>query len=109
MSKCPTHIYKLVPLRPTVDGYHDVSGYMCEVVVLLGLTAIPRVFLSKPSATQPSPNPTVAHPVVWRVPFPKDVVDSMVSWTKPQDTDNNSGWNWQVASSTVIVWHNVLW
>ena len=80
MSKCPTHIYKLVPLRPTVDGYHDVSGYMCEVVVLLGLTAIPRVFLSKPSATQPSPNPTVAHPVVWRVPFPKDVVDSLVCW-----------------------------
>ena len=24
-----THIYELVPLQPTLDGYHDVSGYMC--------------------------------------------------------------------------------
>ena len=30
----PTHMYELVPLQPTVDGYHDASGYMCGGVVL---------------------------------------------------------------------------
>ena len=45
VPKRPTRIYNLVPLRTTVDGYHDASGYMCGGVVLPGPTAIPRVFL----------------------------------------------------------------
>ena len=28
VSKRPTCIYKLVPLRQPMDGYHDASGYM---------------------------------------------------------------------------------
>ena len=28
VAKRPTRMYELVPLRPTVDGYHDTSGYM---------------------------------------------------------------------------------
>ena len=28
MAKRPTRRYELVPLRQTVDGYHDTSGYM---------------------------------------------------------------------------------
>ena len=28
VDKRPTRMYELVPLRPTVDGYHDASGYM---------------------------------------------------------------------------------
>ena len=43
VSNRPTHIYELVPLRPTVDGYQDASGYMCGGVVLPGLVAIPRI------------------------------------------------------------------
>ena len=31
-------MYELVPLRPTVDGYHDVSGYMCGGVVPVNMT-----------------------------------------------------------------------
>ena len=34
VAKRPTEIYELVPLRPTVDGYHDASGYMCGGMVL---------------------------------------------------------------------------
>ena len=34
VSKRPTRMYELVPLRPTVDSYHDASGYMCGGVVL---------------------------------------------------------------------------
>ena len=28
--------------------------------------------------------------IVWRMPFPKDIVDSLVIWTNPQGTVNNS-------------------
>ena len=34
VAKWPTRMYKLVPLHPTVDSYHDASGYMCGGVVL---------------------------------------------------------------------------
>ena len=90
MSKRPTHIYELVPLKHTVDGYHDASSYMCGRVVLPGPTAIPWVLPRQPSATRSSPNPTVDQPMVRRKPFPKDIVDSLVSWTNPQGTVNNS-------------------
>ena len=83
-------IYKLFLLRPTVDGYHDALGYMCGSVLLPGPTAIPRISLPDPSAVWPSPNPNKAHPIVWRTPFPKDIVDSLVSWTNPQGIVKNS-------------------
>ena len=90
VAKRPTQMYELVPLRPTVDGYHDTSGYMCGGMVLPGPTATLRTFPPQPSVVRPSPNPTGAHPIVWRMPFPKDIVKSLVSWTNPQGTVNNS-------------------
>ena len=89
----PTCIYELVPLQPTVDGYHDASGYMCSGVVLPGPTAIPWTLPPQPSAPRPSPNPNGAHPVVWCMPFPKDIVDSLVSWKNPQGTDTTQNCN----------------
>ena len=75
----PTHIYELVPLRPNVDGYRNASSYMCGGMALPRPTAIPRILPPQPSTAQPSPNPNVDHPIVWRTPFPKDIVDSLVS------------------------------
>ena len=86
----PTRMYELVTLRPTVDGYHDASSYMCGGVVLPGPTAIPRSLPPQPSAARPSPNPNRAHPIVWRMTLPKDIVDYLVSWTNPRGTVNNS-------------------
>ena len=83
VAKRPTQMYELVPLRLTVDGYHDASKYMCGGVVLPGPTSTPRKLPPQPSAARPSPNPTGAHPIVWRMPFPKDVVESLVSCTNP--------------------------
>ena len=83
-------MYELVPLRQTVDGYHDASGYMCGGVVLPGPTATPLTLPPHPSDERPSPNPLGAHPIVWHMPFPKDIVESLVSWTNPQGTVNNS-------------------
>ena len=90
VAKRPTRMYELVPLRPTVDGYHDALGYMCKGMVLPGPTATPWTLPPQPSAVRPSPNPTGAHPIVWRMPFPKDIVESLVSSTNPQETVNNS-------------------
>ena len=90
VAKRPTWMYELFPLRPTVDGYHNASGYMCGGVVLPGPTATPRKLPPQPSAARPSPNPTRSHKIVWRMPFPKFIVDSLVSWTNPQGTVNNS-------------------
>ena len=89
VSKRPTRIYEIVPLRLTVDGYHDASSYMCGGVVLPGPTTIPWVLPLQTSAAQSSLNPTASDPVVWRAPFPKYVVDSLVSCTNPQGTFNN--------------------
>ena len=86
----PTRMYELVPLRPTVDGYHNASGYMCGSVVLPGPTVIPWEFPPHTRAARSSPNPKGSHPIVWRIPFPKDIVDFLVSWTNPQGTVNNS-------------------
>ena len=62
VAKRPTRMYELVPLRPTVDGYHNASGYMCGGVVLPGPTATPRTLPPQPSAARPSPNPTGGAP-----------------------------------------------
>ena len=86
----PTRMYTLVPLRPTVDSYHNASGYLCGGVVLPGPTAIPQSLPPQPSAARTSPNPNGAHPIVWRIPFSKYIVDSLVSWTNPKGTVNNS-------------------
>ena len=83
-------IYKLVLVRPTVDGYHDTSGYMIGNVVPPGPTVIPWVLTLQPSAARPYPNPTAAHPVVCKAPLPKEDVDSLVSRTNPQGTVKNS-------------------
>ena len=41
MVSHPTHLFELVPLTPTPNGYHDSSGRMCGVVVLPGPSAVP--------------------------------------------------------------------
>ena len=83
-------MYELVRLRPTVDGYHNASRYMCGGVVLPGQTSTPRELPPQPSTARPSPKPTGAHPIVWRMRLPKDIVESLVSWKNPQGTVNNS-------------------
>ena len=106
----PTRMYELVPLRPTVDGYQDASGYMCGGVVLPGPTSIHQKFPPQPSAARHSPNPNGSHPIVWRMPFPKDTVESLVIWTNPQGTVNKSELELAggvVHSDFVIIWNQI--
>ena len=41
VAKRPTWMYELVPLRPTMDGYHDSSGYVYGGLVHPGAIATP--------------------------------------------------------------------
>ena len=78
-----------MPLTPTLDGYHDSSGRMCGVVVLPGPSDVPRVLQKCPSAALPSKEKLAAHPIVWRVPYPQDIVDHLVTHKNPGGDVNN--------------------
>ena len=91
MASRPTRLFKLVPLSPTLDGYHDSSGIMCGEVVLPGPSAVPRVLQKQPSAALPSKDKLAAHPIVWHVSYPQDVVDRLVTYKNPRGDINNLG------------------
>ena len=54
-----------MPLQPTLDGYHDASGYMCGGSVLPGPTVVLRTPQMQPRSAATSPEPVGAHPIVW--------------------------------------------
>ena len=90
MASRPKRLFELVPLTPTLDGYHDSSGRMCGGVVLPGPSAAPRVLQKHPIADLPSKDKLTAHPIVWSVPYPQDVVDRLVTYKTPGGDINNS-------------------
>ena len=85
-----TRLLELVPLTPTLDGYHNSSGRMCGGVVLPGPSAVPRFLQKHPSAALPSKDKLTAHPIVWRVLYPQDVVDHLGTYKNPWGGINNS-------------------
>ena len=63
LERYPTRLYKLVLLHPTLDSYHDASGYMCGGGVLPGPTTVPRTLQTQTSAVKTTLDPTGAHPI----------------------------------------------
>ena len=90
MVSRPTCLFELVPLTPTLDGYHDSSGRMCGGVVLPGPSAFPRFLQKQHSAALPSKDKLDAHPIVWCVPYTQDIVDRLVTYKNPGGDINNS-------------------
>ena len=90
MASRPTRSFKLVLLTPTLNGYHDSSGRMCGGVVLPGPSAVPRVLQKQTSASLPSKDKLATHPIVWRVPYPQDIVDRLITYKNPRGYINNS-------------------
>ena len=84
LNKLPTRLYELVLIQPTMDGYHDASGYMCGGAVPPGPTLAPRTSQPYPSAAATSLDPTGAHPIVWGEHFTVDVIEHLVSWGNPE-------------------------
>ena len=90
MASRPTRLFELVPLTPTLDDYHNSSGRMCRVVVLPGPSDVPCVLQKQPSASLLSKDKLSAHPIVWRVPYPQDVFNCLVTYKNPGGDINNS-------------------
>ena len=55
-----------------------------------GPSAVPRVLQKQPSAALPSKDKLAAHPIIWRVPYPQDIVDRLVTYKNPGGDINNS-------------------
>ena len=53
-------------------------------------SAVPRVLQKQPSAALPSKDKLASHPIVWRVPYPQDIVDCLVTYKNPGGDINNS-------------------
>ena len=79
-----------MPLTPTLDGYYDPLGKFCGGVVLPGLPAASCILQKQPSAVLPSTEKLTAHPIVWRVTYPQDVADRLVTYINPGGGTNNS-------------------
>ena len=86
LAQRPTRLYELVPLTPSLEGDHDASGYGAGGVLLPKPHTVPRPAAAA-SASDPDQRP---HPVLWRVPFPDDLVANLVSWKNPHGTVTNS-------------------
>ena len=70
MASRPTSIAEVVAKRPTTAGAEDASGD--------GMGGV--VFNLRHSS----------RPLCWRARFPSEIVDSLVSWTRPDGTLTNS-------------------
>ena len=90
LSKCPTRLYEIVPLQPTLDNYINDSRYMCGGAVLPGPTTVSRTPQLQPSAATTSPETAYAHPIVRWAHFLADITVQLVSWGKSEVQVTNS-------------------
>ena len=68
----------------------------------------PHVLQEQPSAAPPSPDPMVAHPIVWRAAFLEDIQKDLVSHTNPHGSINNSDLELAGGFCTMYAWLIVL-
>ena len=90
MGRQPTRLYEIVSLEPVLEGYYHASGYMCGELVLPVPTVMTWTPQHQPITATTHPDPSGAHPIVWRAHFPADITAQLVSWVKPEGKATNS-------------------
>jgi hypothetical protein len=94
LASRPTRLYELVPTAPTVSGTHDAAASGAGGVWLPDPSAVPRshaLLTLRPGTSQLcTVRPTQPVPVVWRLAFPTQVSDRLISVTNPHGSLNNS-------------------
>ena len=86
----PTRIQELVPLMPTVAGYHDAAGHGAGGVILPTDTAIPRATRVRFSPNGRARIQRTKGPIVWRMSFPKDITDRLATFENPRGDLTNT-------------------
>lgn len=86
----PTRLYELVPLTPTIHGNHDAAGHGAGGVWFPTPTARARTTTVCTSPHGRKRRRTRLHPVLWRMPFPRDIQDRLVSHSNPHGDLTNS-------------------
>lgn len=85
----PTRIQELIPLVPTVIGCHDAAGHGAGGVIFPTPTTVPRAArLTTPTGRKKVQSD--AAPVVWRMPFPKDVTTRLSTFENPHGELTNT-------------------
>ena len=78
LTNRPTRIAEVIPLNPCAIGYHDASGQGAGGVWFANPELHPRL------GTCPT------QPLLWRVPWPKDITSNLVSHSNPHGSITNS-------------------
>ena len=78
----PTRIPELVPLVPTLHGCHDAAGHGAGGVLFPTDLAVSR--------TQTNSAHSSLAPIVWRMPFPKTVTQTLITHNNRQGTLTNT-------------------
>ena len=90
LGQQPTKLYELVPIQPTLDGYHNVSGYICGGAVIPEPTEVPRTTQQHPKDAAISLEPAGVQPIVCQANFPADITAQLVSWGNQEGQVTNS-------------------
>ena len=77
ISSRPTRIAELVPLLSSAEGHHDASGMGAGGVWF-------------PSPHLPARRGFDNRPILWRLKWPQDIIDSLVTDSNPNGTISNS-------------------
>ncbi len=89
----PTRMQELVPTAPTLVGAHDASGLGAGGVWFPDDSAIPRrsrVVSLTSNGSARRHRLTTRRPILWRVVFPKNIRDRLVTFDNPTGDINNS-------------------
>ncbi|KAK1732369.1 hypothetical protein QTG54_016948 [Skeletonema marinoi] len=77
LKRRPTRIAELVPLLASAEGHHDASGKGAGGVWFPAKHLVPRKGYKN-------------QPVLWRLKWPQQIIDQLVSSTNPDGTISNS-------------------
>ena len=86
----PTRLQELVPIQPTMHGFHDAAGHGAGGVWYPSSTSVARSTALRSGTSARRRRPKRPGPVVWRMRFPKDIQDRLVSRSNPHGDITNT-------------------
>ena len=89
----PTRLQELVATKPKVYGTTDASG-----------AGMGGVILAPPDSVPQRDTPEAGYPLIWRHPFPPDVVADLVTYNHPRGCTTNS----DLELAATVMQHDII-